>query len=320
MHDVDWNALKFILKVAESGSTAKAAQSLGVNATTVMRKITAFEQAFGTVLFRKKQSGYETTLECDALVDHVRRMEDRANAIQHDILQSELMLRGNISVSTVDSVMISVLSPCFVSFTQAYPNINVDISMSTNRVNLNRKDADIAIRATRRPPENVRAIRLSGLAFAPYASIHHADQFTDKSFSELTWIGAGGDLKHAPVNAWIKGHIPRSAIQLTADTFQSARALAGAGAGATLLPCCLGDTSPSLMRLSGPIHEMDTTLWIMIAADLENAPRIKLFVDHVIDTVSQQTDLLEGRRAKQSPFQDSCPHTSVDHPLTSAKV
>lgn len=299
MHDLDWNALKFILKVAESGSTAKAARSLGVNATTVMRRITAFEQAFGTVLFRKKQSGYETTLECDALVEQVRRMEDRARTIHDDILHSDLIMRGTISVSTVDSVMISVLGPCFESFARIYPTIDVDISMSTDRVNLNRKDADVAIRATRKPPDNVRAVRLSGLAFCVFGAIGRAEEFRRKSYSDLTWIGPGGALKNAPINEWMKNNIQPKSIRLTADTFQSARALAEAGAGAVILPCCLGDTSSGLARLSEPLGEMDTELWIMIAADLDQSPRINLFIEHVQKAVLEQSALLEGRRPRR---------------------
>lgn len=299
MHDLDWNALKFILKVAESGSTAKAARSLGVNATTVMRKITAFEQAFGTVLFRKKQSGYETTLECDALVEQVRQMEDRATAIHHDILRSDLIMRGTISVSTVDSVMISILGPCFESFARTYPNIDVDISMSTDRVNLNRKDADVAIRATRKPPDNVRAVRLSGLAFCIFGAVDRAEAFRQEPYSELTWIGPGGALKNAPINEWMKNNIQPKSIRLTADTFQSARALAEAGAGSVILPCCLGDTSPGLARLGEPLAEMDTELWVMIAADLDQAPRINLFVDHVQKAVLEQSPLLEGKKPWQ---------------------
>lgn len=296
MHDLDWNALKFILKVAESGSTAKAARSLGVNATTVMRRITAFEQAFGTVLFRKKQSGYETTLECDALVEQVRQMEDRARTIHDDILHSDMIMRGTISVSTVDSVMISVLGPCFESFARIYPNIDVDISMSTDRVNLNRKDADVAIRATRKPPENVRAVRLSGLAFCIFGAVGCSEEFRQKSYSDLAWIGPSGALKNAPINEWMKNNIQPKSIRLTADTFQSARALAEAGAGSVILPCCLGDTSPGLARLSEPLGEMDTELWIMIAADLDQSPRINLFVEHVQKAVLEQRALLEGRK------------------------
>lgn len=299
MHDLDWNALKFILKVAESGSTAKAARSLGVNATTVMRKITAFEQAFGTVLFRKKQSGYETTLECDALVEQVRRMEDRARIIHDDILHSDLVMRGTISVSTVDSVMISVLGPCFESFARTYPNIDVDISMSTDRVNLHRKDADVAIRATRKPPDNVRAIRLSGLSFCIFGPIGRAEEDRQSPYSDLTWIGPGGALKNAPINEWMKRNILPKSIRMTADTFQSARALAEAGAGSVILPCCLGDTSPGLARLSEPLGEMDTELWVMIAPDLEQSPRINLFVEHIQKEVLLHGALMEGRKPLQ---------------------
>ncbi|MEM1047470.1 MAG: LysR family transcriptional regulator [Pseudomonadota bacterium] len=294
MHDIDWNALKYILKVAETRSTARAAKALGVNPTTVMRKITAFEQRSGLRLFRRKQTGYETTLECDTLVDQIRRMEDRASIIQGEILGLENVVHGTLTVSTTDSAMTAVLGPCFATFTERNPTIQITVSVSTDRVNLNRKDADIALRGGVSAPQN-SAKALSGLAFCVYADCEMQSSWDGTPLRDLPWIAPGGGLKRSTVHDWMKANVPPTRVRITADTFLTARTLAESRIGAAVLPCCLGDTAPSLSRFGDPIADIQTTLWIMVAADLEEAPRARLFVDHMEHAIAEYRDLLEGR-------------------------
>lgn len=295
MHDIDWNALKYILKVAETRSTARAAKALGVNPTTVMRKITAFEQRSGLRLFRRKQTGYETTLECDTLVDQIRRMEDRASIIQSEILGVENVVRGTLTVSTTDSVMSAVLGPCFAAFAERNPSIALTVSVSTDRVNLNRKDADIALRGGVAAPQN-SAKALSGLSFCVYLDRDSLAEWDGTPLRDLPWIAPGGGLKRSTVHEWMKTHVPPSRVRITADTFLTARTLAESRIGAAVLPCCLGDTAPHLSRFGDPIPEIQSALWIMVAPDLEEAPRARLFVDHMDHAIAEYRDLLEGRR------------------------
>lgn len=298
MQNIDWDIFRFVMAVADSGSAVSAAQRLGVNASTVLRKISRFEEENGIRLFERRQTGYTPTVECAAVVEAARQIEQNVAGISRDILGRDLRLEGSLSVTTTDTLLKAVLAPHLATFKALHPRIRIDISVTNMRLNLTRHDADVAIRASRRPPDALVGQRVAELAFAVYGLPADADRLPKSpkaaDLRDFEWIGIGDALAGSPVGAWMKDNVTPDAIAVTADTFVAVRDCARAGAGLAILPCCLGDRTNELTRIGKPVAAMQSALWILTHADIRSAARVKAFNEHMTRAMRADAALLDG--------------------------
>ena len=298
MQNPDWDIFRYVIAVADSGSAVAAAERLGVNASTVLRRIAKFETENGVRLFEKRQSGYRPTTECAAVVEEARKIERNVTAIKRDLLGRDLRLEGRLAVTTTDSLLVSLLAPLIEAFTARHPQIRLDVSVTNSRLNLTKQDADIAIRASKMPPDTLVGQRVSGLVFAVYAPALFVEGASDKQRAQLLrnarWVGIGQALSASPVGEWLSRTVAPERIAMTADTFVAVRDCALSGIGIAALPCCLGDTSNGLVRVTGPISEMDTSLWVLTHSDIRGAARVKAFNEFMTRELRAKSDLLEG--------------------------
>ena len=130
MQNIDWDIFRFVVAVADKGSAVSAAQSLGVNASTVLRKIGKFEEENGIRLFERRQTGYSPTVECAAVVEAARQIEQSVASISRDILGRDLRLEGRVTVTTTDSLLNSVLAPHISAFSRRNPRIQIEVSVT----------------------------------------------------------------------------------------------------------------------------------------------------------------------------------------------
>ncbi len=298
MQNMDWDIYRFIMAVADNGSAVAAAEILGVNSTTVLRRINRFEEENAIRLFERKQSGYRPTAECVAVVEAARHIELGIAGINRDILGRDMRLEGRLRITTTDTMLCAVLAPHFRRFGELYEQIRLDVSVTNTRLNLTRQDADIAIRPSKNPPGTLVGQRVSGLGFGAYATTANVPAGKGKTLFQnmrhCSWVGPGETLAASPVGSWMEKYVARESVALTADTFVAMRDCAAAGAGLAVLPCCLGDQSLALKRVLSPISEMDTSLWVLTHADIRNAARVKAFNEFIAKALREQTKLLEG--------------------------
>ncbi|WP_136659046.1 LysR family transcriptional regulator [Nitratireductor sp. XY-223] len=297
MQNPDWDIFRYVIAVADSGSAVAAAERLGVNATTVLRRIAKFEAENGVRLFERRQSGYRPTVECAAVVEAARKIEQNVTAINRDLLGRDLRLEGQLAVTTTDSLLVSLLAPLIQTFIARHPQIQVDVSVTNSRLNLTKQDADVAIRASKMPPDTLVGQRVSGLVFAVYgadALVDGANGKRERVLRKARWVGIGEALAASPVGDWLARNVVSDRIAMTADTFVAVRDCALAGVGVAVLPCCLGDTSRGLVRVTDPIREMDTSLWVLTHSDIRGAARVKAFNEYITRELRAKSPLLEG--------------------------
>lgn len=298
MQNMDWDIFRLVIAVADGGSAVAAAQRLDVNASTVLRRISRFEQENGVRLFDRRQSGYTPTAECEAVIRTAREIEQSVAGIGRDLLGRDLRLEGKLTVTTTDALLESVVAPLLVQFRRLHPQIELDVSVTTSRLNLALQDADVAVRASRQPPQTLVGQRVSGLAFGVYglpSLIAGLPRGRRARLQNAPWIGVGDALRGSPVGAWMEHHVPSDCIVLTADTFVATHGCAAAGGGLAVLPCCLGDQSKELVRVTPPMDDMLTSLWVLTHEDVRNAARVKAFNEFMSRGLRGKTDLMEGR-------------------------
>ena len=134
---------------AEEGSLAAAARALDMTQPTLGRQVAALEQEIGVDLFNRRGRGLELTPNGMKLVEHVRAMGDAANRFSLSATGKSDIIEGNICITTTELLATYVLPPMIQKLRQLEPCIEIEIISTNDESNLNRREADIAIRSFR---------------------------------------------------------------------------------------------------------------------------------------------------------------------------
>jgi DNA-binding transcriptional LysR family regulator len=294
MHRIDWDDLRYVLAVAQAGSLAGAARALGVNHTTVLRRVGAFEEALGLRLFERLPTGYALTAGGEELVAAARSIDGTVTALERKLAGRDLRLVGTLRLTTTDTLMASVLPPMLAAFRAEHPGIELEVSVSNQMANLTKRDADVAIRPATEPPETLVGRRVAGVAFAVYAAPALLPK-ADGDLAGALWVGPDDSLAGTSVARWLRASLPSARVAVRCDSFVAMREAAAAGLGVVALPCYLGDGSPHLRRALPPLAGLATELWVLTHEDLRRTARVRAFTEHAAAALAARRDLFEGR-------------------------
>jgi DNA-binding transcriptional LysR family regulator len=297
---LSWDDFRYIKTIATTGTLAGAASALGVNHSTVFRRLAQIEDRAGAPLFERGRTGYALTARGEEMASVAGRMDDDILAFERRVAGQDMRPSGELRVTTNDTLLTDLLTELFADFRRAYPEIVLDIVVSNQSLNLSKRDADVAFRATERPPDALVGRRLAGIAWAVYgpAAALAKQKFDPAKDMHLwighDWIGLGDNLASLSQFKWLKAHIPAERIVYKVNTVLGLTEAAAAGIGLALLPCFLADKVPSLARLTPPDAAPAGGLWLLTHADLRHTARVRAFMDFATDYVSRQRKAIEG--------------------------
>lgn len=295
VHMLAWTDLQHVLAVVEAGSVAAGARRLGVNHTTVLRRIDAFERELGVKLFARSQAGYVPTAAGEELAVAARQMQETVLAMERKVAGRDLRLTGSVRVTTADTLAASIMPEVLASFARAQPAITLELTTTNTMANLSKRDADVAVRPTSAPPPNLVGRRIATVAIALYASPRYLAQVpARRSLDKHAWLGPDDSLAGTTIARWMRAELAVVPV-LRADTLTALARAAATGLGVCALPCYLADRMPELARVRGPIPEVATELWVLTHEDLRGTARIRALIDHLVAELGAQRDLIEGR-------------------------
>ena len=186
--EMNWDDLKVFLAVARCGSVSGGARRLGLQHSTVSRRIHKLEQDLGVRLFDRIPGGYELAGEGEALERRALRMEQEVLAVDGALSGRDGKLSGPLRVTTVDNMAITVMMPIFRTFSERYPDVTLHVMVSNADVSLARREADVAIRLTNTPPDTLIGRRLTTVASAVYGGRDYLDEMK-KEGKAPEWLG-----------------------------------------------------------------------------------------------------------------------------------
>lgn len=297
---MDWDDLRYILAIYTNGSALAAAQKLGVNASTVQRRVMRFEAQHNVRLFERLQSGYRPTPECENLVEEARDIDETVASIGRKILGQDLRLEGRLVVTTTETFMPDFMAQQLEEFHSLHPNIIVDLTLTNSRLNLSRQDADIAIRPSSNPQDNLIGQRVAELGFGIYATPEIIATLPRKpkleDLRDRKWLGVGKAVANSPGYVWMQENIPPSSCWLYIDSYGPMAVCAAHGIGLAVLPCAIAEPIANLRRLPCPWFEMSVPVWVLTHPEIRNAARIRAFMDHITKAFRKNRSILEGNR------------------------
>ena len=266
----NWDDLRFVLAVAQQGSVSAAARALGVNHATVLRRIAAFEERHGSLVFDKTARGYSVPQERAPIIDAAREVEAAILAVSRMIEGAQTPLHGVVRVTSTDTFCHMILPAILSEFRAEAADLQIDLFCSNAHLDLARLDADITVRPAVSLPRELRGEIVAELGFAVYAA--RGDTVARDT---VDWLGLSGPLAAAAPAKWLVDSIPPEAIVGSADSFVTLREMAAMGLGRAILPCILGDQDTRLARVATEMPAFQRPIWVASHADLAEVPRIR---------------------------------------------
>ncbi len=288
MHRLDWSDLQFILAVANNGSLAAAARALGVNHSTVQRRITSFEALQRVTVFDRRPDGYKLTIEGQQLLEAAREVEQAVWGLERKITGKDLKLEGIIRLTTTDTLLHTIVGRPLAMFHRKYPDIVLDVSITNSILSLTRRDTDVAIRPAQSKPDPLVGHYLGDIRFAAYASADYLRGKPRPTLNGLDWLSPGDAMAGSTPGRWLRRAVPKANIVMKADSLLALGSAAQRGLGAAMLPTYLGDELDGIERVDVAYKRFSNGLWIVTHADLANAARIHTFITFMSEAIKQE--------------------------------
>ncbi|MCI0996639.1 LysR family transcriptional regulator [Pseudomonas corrugata] len=264
---LDYPDLSLILALVRGGSLARAARLLSVDVSTVFRSVRRLEAALGQPLFEKSRAGYLPTSLAQTLSEQAERAEQALEAARIGVEQGGEVVTGTVRLTCTDSVLQALLLPALARFMPAYPALTLELSTSNDFANLSRRDADIALRLTRTPPEHLVGRHLGDVVYRVCGSPAYLPGANLDDLASLTWIAPDDFLPDHPTVAWRRQHLPAVMPAYRCNSMLSVAELARAGLGVAALPDFLIGEDQGLIPFGEPLEGYDTALWLLTRPD-----------------------------------------------------
>lgn len=282
----DWGDLRVFLTVARAGSTLAAARELGVNQTTVARRIAALEQALSVRLFDRHRDGYRLS-ECGRqILSQAERVSVEAETLGRLVAQRRRDLSGVLRVTTPEIFANFWLTPWLAAFMDQYPEIQVHVVATDQKLDLIRGEADVAVRAGAMPNDPGLIVRrLSDYHWTMCCSKAYADKYgvpsTGEALNEHFLIGSDGPLSRLAPHAWLAQAAPRAKRRSTCSSVANMIAAVKAGHGVGFLPNTVLLVESDLVECF-PLPDGKYSFYITMPEAMKDQLRVRVFCDFLI--------------------------------------
>lgn len=288
---MNWDDIRFFLAIARANTLSGAARQLKVSQPTVSRRLAAMERQFGVKLFDRTGDGYEMSTAGADIFETATHVEEELNSIDRKVFGQDWRLSGKLQVTCTEVLANQYLSPHLYDFINEHPDINLSIVCTFQHLNLNRREADVAIRISNHPPDTLIGRRLVTAAMGVYTA---ESNFAEASPADWEWIGWQDEAYN---RAFIRTPFPNARIRHRVDDMQTIRSMARAGLGVATLPTYLADPDPLLRRvIDEPIPETAQEIWVLTHPDVRRMARVRIFADFISKAIIADRDLFEGHR------------------------
>ena len=296
---LNWDDIKFFLEVARTSTASSAARRLGVDYTTVSRRIRALEQGLGALLFEKSRSaGFVLTVDGQQLLGYAEAMENALQAACEQVSGTGFALSGHVRIGCTEGFGSCFVTPQISHFQERYPDITVDILPVPHFINLSRREADIAITLERPERGPYVCSKLCDYRLLLYATPEylerHAPILRREDLAGHRFITYVDDLTFSPKLLYMDDVLPgaKSVLRSTSVVAQYQAALQGRALA--VLPCFLASGDPRLRCVLPEEVEVTRQFWMYYSEDLRKLKRITLVADYLRECARLNQPFLLG--------------------------
>lgn len=286
-----WDDFRFVKIVADRHGLSGAAEALGIDHSTAFRRLGAIEKSLGVILFERHRGGYTATAAGRAMLDTAARMETDVDGFSREVVGQSDAIVGELRITAPTSFASTFLMPVLAAFSRKHPAVTLHLILAEETLNLSRRDADVALRASRGPDETLVGRRLTGVGWAVYGA-------AERSYGPLgeeAWVGLGENVAGGVIARFIRQRTLPDRIALRLNGVAGLGEAIASGVGIGPLPCVEGDADARLRRLGDLEPDLQTDLWLLTHQDLRRSARVRAFMDHIAAAMLPLRPLFEGR-------------------------
>jgi DNA-binding transcriptional LysR family regulator len=295
----DWDDLKHLLAVARHGSTLAAGRALGVDQSTVQRRLAELERRLEQPLVERHPSGYKLTDFGREMLPYAERVEQSVAAFEEHLKSAAARAEGVIRMTCPEPIVNRLTqTSLFDKFHVRYPNWRVQFVMSDKYLDLMKGDADVALRSGNTEDGELIGRKIADSIWAVYASRSYVERHGQpQDVADLkhhALVGFDDTMAKHRASQWLREVAPDTPLMARSSSVLGLIYSAKAGIGVAPLPRSLGDAEPDLVRVLGPIPELARIWRILTTPALRHTPRISAFFDFIVEEIETMRPILTG--------------------------
>ena len=293
MRALEWDDLKHFLAFARAGSMQAAAKALGVNQSTVQRRIAELEERVGRRLVERHLGGYRLTALGEEMRPAAEGVEAAVAAFERDLAARDKGITGTIRLTCGSGVAACLRrTPLIDAFHARHPGLQIELVITDRILDLSKGEADLAIRVAIREgePKDEALVRrkIADVSWSVYASRGYLERYgrpadPDNLKGHLV-IGCDGPIADYPGARWQRSVAHHATIATRCDHWQGLILAVRTGAGLAALPHFQGDNERDLVRI---IDDIGLVMpgYLLMHRDMQHTPRVRAFADFVASEI-----------------------------------
>jgi DNA-binding transcriptional LysR family regulator len=295
----DWSDVRYFLAVARNGSTVAAAKALKTSQSTVQRRLVELERKLGRPLVKRTPAGYQLTEFGQEMLPYAERIEHAARAMEQHRGTLERAEVGVIRLTCPEPIMVRIMQSGLLDrFHVRHPGLRIEFVMSDKYLDLAKGDADVALRSGDTDDEVLVGRKIADSIWAVYGSPQYiARRGTPGSVEALNghaFVGLDQSMANHRAATWLREVAPHAEIAARSNSVLGLVSAAKSGVGLAPLPTALGDAEADLVRVLGPIPELQRSWRLLAHPDLRQTPRVAAFFDFVNGELATMRPILTG--------------------------
>lgn len=281
-----WDDVKVFLAVARTGTLTTAAEKLNLGIATVSRRLERLEQDMAMTLFTRHQTGYQLTLEGEALLSNAEAFENAALSLTESG-QNYAQAQGLVRLAVSENLANGLVIPSLQSLFSRHPELRIEINSGVQLTNLHRRDADLAIRTIQPDAGNLTIKRLGTLRFGLYAATSYMKFIQDNDLQpdQYHYVGWADTHQHLSLAHWMKDLIRNQNFKIETNSLSTQIDAVKSGLGIGLLPDFIANQSGLVQINKNTLVEQP--IWLVVHSNLITAKRIRTVMDHLIQLFTE---------------------------------
>ncbi len=296
---LDWDGLRYFLAVARTQRVSAAARLLGVEHTTVARRIRALEASLGTLLFEKSRgAGFVLTGEGQRLFTHAEQIENSVDAAREQLSGTGQALSGHMRIGATEGFGSYVIMPLLAEFQRHYPHITLDVLPVPRFVSLSRREADLAITIERPQRGPYVCTKLCDYALKLYGThaylARHKPIRSSRDLAGHSFIGYVDELLFSERLRYLEDVLPGAQVVLRSTSVIAQYHAALQGRSLAILPCFIAAQDPRLAPVLEDEVTITRTFWMYCHEDVRRLKRVTLLWDYLRRSIAHNAALMAG--------------------------
>lgn len=285
----EWDDFRLFLALYRCGSLRGAAEQLGVNHSTVSRRVYRLNKNYGAALLEKTPMGYSATAAGESVLKIALEMEQSFTQATRELQANNQQLTGNLRLSLPEAIASHLIFDELLNFQSEYPGLQLQIDATYAFASLDKMEADVVIRGCNTPPEHLLGKRIGNMNLGVYVR-------KDKlhSLHEVKWALA--DKTHTTQNWFLNSGAVTLPVGWCIDNFHLRYQAVLSGKAIARAPCYIADPNPELIRLPGSGLTPLFDLWVLTHQDFSNTPRIRVLLEYLYKGLAPKRELLRGNQ------------------------